>query len=282
MNPILAALVQAGALTPDEAQRLNRLLDHEAARTWAEGQIASAFARGLRLQQGRMARLLQDAGGRITDDALRTWWQAQDQELARAVVPALQSVASDQALVSVARTGGLEHWRAVNTAVIGWTEEYYLSLDAGVFGSLPNLNDASRTAAGNLISAWQRGELDAPGEGLEQLIGAMGDVFAPGRAARIAVTEVTRIFAESTRQAALANPAVLLLRWSSVSDSLVCPICGPLHMQAIPKQQRTFPGGYFPPAHPGCRCILLEESAVSVQVAPGAAQTGAAWSYRFA
>jgi len=74
------------------------------------------------------------------------------------------------------------------------------------------------------------------------------------RAARIAVTETTRIYAESERTAAEANPNIVYIVWQTASDEIVCPICAPLEGARIPKGQRTFPGGYYPPAHVNCRC----------------------------
>lgn len=280
MNPILAALVQAGALTTEEANRLNRLMDDVAGRAWAEREIAAAFARGLRIQQGRLRSFLEDEGARISDPALTEWWRQEDRLLYGDVAPSLRNVAQDRATISAVRSGGLDSWLAVNEGVNNWLETYYLSLDAGDFGSIPNLNATARTQAGTLISAWQRGELEAATAqgGLPQLIAAMEDVFGPERATRVAVTEVTRIYAEATRAAALANPTTTLLRWDSVADSLVCPICGPLHGRVIDKRARTFPGGFFPPAHVSCRCNITEETSETARVAVGAGGT-ALWNY---
>ena len=280
MNPILAALVQAGALTPLEANRLDRLLNESAGRVWAEREIASAFARALRLQQGRLQSFLEDEGARLSDPALTEWWRREDRLLYDDVAPSLRYVAGDWAILSAVRSGGLDSWQAVNEGVNNWLETYYLSLDAGDFGSIPNLNATARTQAGNLISAWQRGELEAATAqgGLPQLVAAMEETFGPERATRVAVTEVTRIYAEATRAAAQANPTTTALRWDSVSDSLVCPVCGPLHGRTIDKRARAFPGGFFPPAHPGCRCVVVEETAETARVAVGTGGT-ALWNY---
>jgi len=41
--------------------------------------------------------------------------------------------------------------------------------------------------------------------------------------------------------------------------------------QRIPKGQTTFPGGYYPPAHPNCRCGVTAVTEVAAEVLSGAA-----------
>ena len=279
MNPILAALVQAGSLTPIEAERINRMLSDDAGRAWAEQQLASAFGRGLSQQRVRLIAALEATGpGTLAGSA---FWQLEDRELYNDVIPALRTVAGERAIVAAVRTGGLADWQAINEGVIGWVEDYYISTAEAAFGSIPNLNQTARTQVGNLINQWQRGELEAAtrAQGLPQLIAAMEDTFGPERGARIAVTEVTRVFSESTRAAAQANPNTTRLQWVALADEIVCSVCGPLHGQTIPKGQATFPGGYFPPAHPGCRCQCVESNESVGEVPLGSGGAGA-WNYQ--
>jgi hypothetical protein len=44
------------------------------------------------------------------------------------------------------------------------------------------------------------------------------------------------------------------LEWITSADEMVCNICAPLNGVRIRKEQRVFPGGYFPAAHARCRC----------------------------
>lgn len=49
---------------------------------------------------------------------------------------------------------------------------------------------------------------------------------------------------------------VLTKTWNTVFDSRVCPICLPLHLVTIQRDE-IFSGGFMgPPAHPRCRCFL--------------------------
>lgn len=277
MNPLLAALVAAGAISPEEAQRLNRLLSTDAHRLWAEQQLAATVGQALRAQQQRLA----EAAARSGANALRqpSLWERENETLAGDMLPTLRTIASERAIVS-AVGGGLEMWQATNHAVIDWVESYYISAEANALGSIPNLNDAARTQVGNLINAWQRGELEAATAegGLPQLIAAMDNVFGPARGEAIAVTEVTRVFSESTRAAALANPYTTSMVWQTSRDDVVCAVCGPLDGASIPKGERYFPGGYFPPAHPRCRCAVSESSSWLESIPAGSGGAGA-WTF---
>jgi len=77
-------------------------------------------------------------------------------------------------------------------------------------------------------------------------------VFGRTRAEMIATTEITRAYAEGNRHSWIGSRVIKRMRWQSVGDELVCPICGPRN-QTIAELDRDF-GGYFPPAHPRCRC----------------------------
>lgn len=224
MNPLLAMLAEAGIITPADAVRLTNLLDEDAARAYAERRIAAAFQSGLAQQQGRLVTLLRQYGVGVTDPILNTFWANEAREFYRDVIPVLTGVAEDVALIATVRGGGLDHWQAINEGVINWVEDYYISTGPGALGSIPNLDDTARTIVGNLINQWQRGELEVAttAEGLPALIAAMEDAFGPERGARIAVTEYTRIAAESTRAAAQANPNVTHIRWETGRDEFVC------------------------------------------------------------
>lgn len=277
MNPLLAALVAAGAISPEEAQRLNRLLSTDAHRLWAEQQLAATVGQALRAQQQRLA----EAAARSGANALRqpSLWERENETLAGDMLPTLRTIASERAIVS-AVGGGLEMWQATNHAVINWVDDFYISLESDALGSIPNINDVARTRIGNMINAWQRGELEAASAegGLPQLIAAMENTFGPVRGEGIAVTEVTRVFAESKRYAALSNDYIDLLTWETSRDAVVCPTCGPLDGVRIPKAQRYFPGGLFPPAHPKCRCDVGMESSWTAGIPAGSGGAGT-WTF---
>lgn len=276
MNPLLAALVAAGVIDRAEAERINRLLNDDLRRTWAEQQIAAATARALRAQQQRLATAAGEGGApALVQESL---WRSEDRQLAQAVLPSLRSVAGDAAIVASVRSG-LDAWQATNTGVIDWVNQYYTGAAGDALGSIPSLNRVTREEVGRLVNLWQTGDLPGgPQLGLPDLIASMESSFGAERGARIAVTETTRVFAESTRAAAIANPAVTMLRWGTARDEIVCPICGPFDGQTITKYQRAFPGGYFPPAHPNCRCDVTEETAFTMNVPLGIGGAGT-WTY---
>ena len=86
-------------------------------------------------------------------------------------------------------------------------------------------------------------------------------MFGPGRAAKIAVTEITR--------AVTAGEIFILIQmsddagrelisvWYTEDDARVCPICGPLHGTPQEDWSQAEPAG--PPVHPNCRCWLVYE-----------------------
>ena len=99
----------------------------------------------------------------------------------------------------------------------------------------------------------------------------IGDVmkllpFGDDRALTIAVTEITRAYAESNQLAgvelAKEYPDVKVVKtWFTNNDDLVCPICGPLDGKTVPidsgwgeNGQEDEEGILQPPAHVNCRC----------------------------
>lgn len=105
------------------------------------------------------------------------------------------------------------------------------------------------------------------GDPLPALIRALeSTALSPDRAEMIAVTEVTRAYAESARLTWARDGVVETMRWQTANDDDVCPICRPLNGQTT-----AVVGGVFlaidaatgdtltipqPPAHQRCRCWL--------------------------
>lgn len=285
MNELLAALVQLGVIPASTAERIRRNMNPAEAQAWAEAALGEAFAGALGAQEGRLLDLLRTTQGQPTSAQLDAFWQRENDALWRAVQPTLETVAQERAIVA-ALTGTADDsmWNAINDAVIDWVNDYYTSADVEIVGSIPNLNVTGRTDFARAFLDWQRGELETAGyaDGLPQLIRAIEPTFGRVRAERIAVTETTRIFYESTWQAANANPNVLYLRWYTAADERVCPVCGPLHLAVIPKAQRTWAGGVSIPAHPNCRCVAIEETALTIEtpLPPEERYTWSAEAYR--
>jgi hypothetical protein len=94
----------------------------------------------------------------------------------------------------------------------------------------------------------------------------IGDVvrqlpFDEQRALTVAVTEITRAYADGAKDAgeelAKKYPDVRIIKtWFTNDDDRVCPICGPLDNKSIDFDNTFDEGLDAPPAHPNCRCWM--------------------------
>lgn len=133
-------------------------------------------------------------------------------------------------------------WDLVNDQAQDWARAHSGEL-------LTDLEANTKAAMGELIADWiERGE---PTDVLaNQFIVLVND---PKRAELIAVTEITRAFAEGNTEAWKAQ-GVEGRKWFTSEDELVCPICGDL-AGSVARLGDEFEGGVDnPPAHPRCRC----------------------------
>lgn len=79
-------------------------------------------------------------------------------------------------------------------------------------------------------------------------------VFSRQRADVLATTEITRAYAEGNRAAWQSSGVIKTMRWNTGADERVCKTCGPLNGQTSGIDGDF--DGYFPPAHPRCRCWI--------------------------
>ena len=97
----------------------------------------------------------------------------------------------------------------------------------------------------------------ASGQALDELMTSIAPMFGADRAEMIAVTEVTRAFAEGNKATWEESGVVEAMRWMTAQDEMVCPVCAPLA-----GKKRTFDDD-LPPAHVNCRCYLQPVVSVS-------------------
>jgi hypothetical protein len=162
VNPLLAALVAAGIITQADAERINRSLDPDAARAWAEQQLVIAAQSGLTAQQARLVELVQRSNGQLSAATLDAFWAAEDDRLWAAMRPTWEAVANENAVAMAVRLGADDAmWRAVNERMLSWVNDYYVNPDAAAVGSIPNLNLTSRMQFAQVFDQWQRGEGEA-------------------------------------------------------------------------------------------------------------------------
>jgi SPP1 gp7 family putative phage head morphogenesis protein len=114
---------------------------------------------------------------------------------------------------------------------------------------LRQLAGTTQQGVGQAVSRW----IDN-GEPLSNLVDDLGVYFDKRRAERIAVTEVTRAFAEGNRQAYQESGVVEEWEWSTANDEIVCPICGALNGKRRRMGEPFDRNIVEPPAHPNCRC----------------------------
>lgn len=136
-------------------------------------------------------------------------------------------------------------WSLINADAANWAREY-------VYELVTSLDDNTRKLLQSAISEWieQSEPIDALPDRLEA-------AFGRRRAEMIAVTEVTRAYAEANAYIWQKSGLVKKRRWQTAMDERVCPVCGPLHGQET-EWGKEFDGGIMnPPAHPRCRCWVV-------------------------
>lgn len=90
-------------------------------------------------------------------------------------------------------------------------------------GTVRVISETTRRLLVPLLDDWMRS-----GDPLQVLEARMTPIFGSVRASRIAVTEVTRLFADGNIMAWHASGVVTSKVWRTANDELVCPLCGPL------------------------------------------------------
>lgn len=147
----------------------------------------------------------------------------------------------------------LVDWDVFNQSAIDYLNRWGLS-------TLLDVNKTTQTQTIKAIDEWLKS-----GRSMRVLIARLEPIFGAARAERIAVTEVTRMFAEGNILAWKSTGYITEKRWRTAMDERVCPICGPLENRVvsiegawdvnIPRREiREYL--FSPPAHVNCRCWL--------------------------
>ena len=123
------------------------------------------------------------------------------------------------------------------------------------FEWIRDITETARRQTIRIITDWLRS-----GSPLSVLADALTPLFGEARAKRIAVTEITRLYARGNQIAWEGTGFVGAVKWMTSKDDLVCPICAPLDGTIIGIGDIDA----HPPAHVNCRCWIqpvLDESA---------------------
>ena len=115
------------------------------------------------------------------------------------------------------------------------------------FEWIRGITEVTRQKTVKAITDWIRS-----GSPLSALEAALEPLFGEMRAKRIAVTEVTRLFARGNQMAWEATGFVNSVKWMTAKDELVCPICRPLDGTIIGIGDIDA----HPPGHVNCRCWI--------------------------
>lgn len=263
MNPLLAALVEAGVLSQADAERIHRNSDPAAARAHAEQMLTDAFARGLTAQQRRILSVLDEAQGNPTPRALERLWAQENDLLWASVGDDLRDVATEQAVRASIGAVDANTWMLVNEEVVNWVDQTYTSPDPVDFGSIPNLNQTSRSQFADAFQRWQLGDRTAGNyaQGLPQLLAELQPIFGRTRAERIGVTETTRVFSQSEIAAGNVNPFIDAWLYNTANDSYVSDLCRSGEGAIMLKGESVFSDGKGPPPrHVRCRSSISQLS----------------------
>jgi len=121
------------------------------------------------------------------------------------------------------------------------------------YNLIKNVTDTTRAAVRNAVSQF----VNTPGFTIGDAMNMMP--FGEVRAEMVAVTEVTRAYAEGQKLAGEElkkefPDLAIVKKWFTNNDDIVCDICGPLDGVTVLLDE-MFPGELEePPAHPRCRC----------------------------
>ena len=136
-------------------------------------------------------------------------------------------------------------WKLVNEDASKRAQQY-------TYAEIQGITATTRDVLRSKVNDWI-----VSGEPLSTLTRDKGLVYLFGekRAKKIAVTEVTRAYAEAN-QLVFQQTGVQRRRWNAGNDELMCPVCRKLN-QKVAGINEPFPGGIMlPPAHPSCRCWI--------------------------
>ena len=224
-----------------------------------ERKYGREIARLFKGMSGHMMELLEKYNWDVSLIPIDMWEGFTVQEKA-VLLPFLENVslASAERLIDSLPIG--VDWGLVNQGAADWARSYSTLLAGQIDHTTREwIANSIRTSIASFFEdGLTMGELIGRLEGdpaLAKLFTSdvkdrLGRVYGPKRAEMIAVTEITRAVVEGERIVVreLNKQGVIMVPiWLTKNDELVCSICGP-------RNEKEITDGFYPPAHPRCRC----------------------------
>jgi SPP1 gp7 family putative phage head morphogenesis protein len=138
----------------------------------------------------------------------------------------------------------LVDWDWLNQSALNYARTYRYSL-------IKSITDTTRRQVQQAMQEWINS-----GAPLSSLEAQLAPIFGEVRAAMIAATETTRVYAEANVMAWDSTGVVDGRKWMTAEDDLVCPICGALDGEERANGEAFAPDIQDPPGHVNCRCWI--------------------------
>lgn len=152
-------------------------------------------------------------------------------------------------------------WTGTNQKASEWASKYTAKL-------LKDIDSTTREVIASQVKMF----IDTPGYTIGDVVDSLP--FGERRSWTIAVTEITRAFAQASliagREAQKSFPDLKFYkRWYTNADEKVCTICGSFSTKFILLQDDFVTDGgavsvEAPPAHPNCRCWMSTRSELGI------------------
>lgn len=267
-NQLIAALRSLGFLTGKQSWILGTLLGrmdsgvpmHEPERDELEGRLQATMLIYFDDQYKRLAELMKDG---VADPN----WDYEQQLAAEFMLPDITATHQLGALAGGLAVSGVGiDWGLVNESAVGWARTHTLSVSGQITETTRKRYALVRDEVAEDIAAWIE-----EGEPLPRLIRTLEAKMPAHRAEMVAVTEVTRAYAEANTNAWEMSGEVEGRRWRTAQDEHVCEICGKVDAPGtglfgqVAKMGEPFihptTGLKYdnPPAHVRCRCGVTPE-----------------------
>jgi SPP1 gp7 family putative phage head morphogenesis protein len=145
----------------------------------------------------------------------------------------------NEGVIALSTNASFVDFDLINQALIDYAKVYR---DEWLY----KITETSRNAVQKAVTDWLES-----GESFDSLVAELTNTFGKARAERIAATEVTRLRSKANQLTWQQSGVVEEFRWSTVMDSLVCPICEEREGLLFPLSQMD----ELLPAHVNCRCV---------------------------